>query len=84
MSGNGLFRQNVGKMGFPKFHFQCGPIIDFLTHSSHLKIEGSNATIDPNLRSSAGADSDTDTAAPGEVTDDIVTDRHKQPHRQTN
>ena len=59
-------------------------IIDFLPHSSHLKIEGSNATIDPNLRSSAGADSDMDTAAPGEVTDDIVTDRHKQPHRQTN
>ena len=60
-------------MGFPKCHFQCGPVIDFLPHSSHFKIEVSNATIDPNLRSSAGADSDTDPAAPGEVTDEIVT-----------
>ena len=61
-------------MGFPKCHFQCGPVIDFLPHSNHFKIEGSNATIDPNLRSSAGANSDTDPAAPGEVTDDIVTE----------
>ena len=58
-------------------------IIDFLPYSSHLKIEGSNATIDPNLRSSAGADSDTDTAAPGEVTDDIVTDTSSHIGRQT-